>query len=79
MTMPQTPAEQDGAVQAQVLMSLGKIEVQLAVINEKLNSIPDHEARLRRLERFRYMWVGLSSAGGVLSTLLGYLTGKGKI
>jgi len=39
---------------AQVLIKLGEMGAQLAVITEQLKSIPDHEQRLRALERARW-------------------------
>ena len=45
---------------SQVLIKLGEMSAQLAAISEQLKSIPDHEARLRKLEAWRY---GLPLAG----------------
>lgn len=39
---------------AQILLELGKISVTLAVIGTKLEAIPDHESRIRKLEQWRY-------------------------
>jgi hypothetical protein len=44
----------DDAVPAQILIKLGEMGAQLAVITEQLKDIPDHEARLRVLERARW-------------------------
>jgi hypothetical protein len=43
------------------------------VISERFNQLPDHEARLRALERFRWTLVGASLFGGMLSGFAGYL------
>ena len=45
-----------------------KVLTSLAKIDEKLKLLPDHENRLRKLERYAYM---LAGAWGVLSTWLG--------
>ncbi len=61
---------------AQVLVELGKLSTQSAVIQAKQDSlrekidalpIPDHEARLRSLERFKWMLAGASLLGGSLA------------
>jgi hypothetical protein len=49
MTLPP-----DDGVPAQILIKLGEMGAQLAVIAEQLKDIPDHEARLRVLERARW-------------------------
>lgn len=58
---------------AQVLIEIGKLSTQVAVIGtkqdgitEKIASLPikDHEFRLRSLERFKWMLLGASLAGG---------------
>lgn len=37
----------------------------LAVIEDKLtNALPDHEARIRRLERFQWLAYGFAAAAG---------------
>ncbi len=43
---------------SQILIELGKISAQIAAMNEQLKSIPDHESRIRALERFRFTIVG---------------------
>ena len=50
MTMP---PETDGT-SAQILIKLGEMGAQLAVINEQLKPIADHEQRLRDLEKARW-------------------------
>jgi hypothetical protein len=57
---------------AQILLKLGEMGIQLAVITEQLKPVTDHETRIRSLERFRWMLVG--ACGGV-SGLTGYLLG----
>lgn len=69
---------------AQVLMKLGEMGAQLAVINEKLSTLPDHESRLRSLEALAQQtrggrdtvsrWLGgvsaLAAAGAVAAAFL---------
>lgn len=59
---------------AQVLIELGKLSTGVAVLATKFDSIPvaDHENRLRSLERFKWMLMGSTMAGGGLA---GYLAG----
>ena len=54
-----------------------QIEMQgtLAVMSEKLNQLPDHESRIRALERFRFTLMGTAVIGGVASGFGGYLIG----
>lgn len=68
------PAE-DGQV-GQVLVELGKLSVQVAVVQVKqdnlkdqLDRLPltDHEQRLRALERFKWMLAGASLLGGAVA------------
>ena len=54
------------------------IEAQLAVINTKLDLLianrDDHETRLRKLEQFKWVVVGIAAAaGGVAGRLSGAL------
>jgi len=44
-----------------------QLGTQIAVMDEKLKVITDHEVRLRVLERFRYTLMGVASAVGVVS------------
>lgn len=60
---------------SQVLIKLGEMGAQLAVINEKLGQLPDHENRIRALERFKWTIGGLALAGGVVSGAIGYWIG----
>jgi len=48
--MPNTG--EDGTL-AQILIKLGELGTQVAVLGEKMNDLPDHESRLRYLERTR--------------------------
>lgn len=49
MTVPDgQPGE---GTQAQILLKLGEISTQVAVITEKLAALPDHEQRIRANER----------------------------
>ena len=56
MTSPPDP----NAMLSQILIKQGEMGVQLAVISEQLKAVPDHEARIRSLEKWRY---GLPIAG----------------
>lgn len=51
MTMPPDGSERS---YDQILIKLGEMGAQLAVISEQLKAIPDHEARLRKLEAARW-------------------------
>lgn len=51
----------DGAIAGvlgQILLKQGDLGSQLAVISEQLKAVPDHESRLRALERFRFTLLG---------------------
>ena len=60
---------------AQILLKQGEISTTLAVMNETLKAIPDHEFRIRALERFRFTLAGLSVVGGVAAGTVGYWIG----
>lgn len=58
---------------AQILIKVGELSTQIAVIGAKqdgikeaISALPigDHESRLRSLERFKWMLLGGSLAGG---------------
>ncbi len=53
-----------------------EMQVQLAAISQQLTDLPDHEARLRILERFRYTLAGFALVAGGLSGYVGYLVGR---
>ena len=59
--------EPGSATLAQVLVKLGEMSAQLAVITVQLGAIPDHESRLRALEKWRYSlpFAMLAGAGSV--------------
>ena len=44
-------------------------------VEERIRVLPDFEARLRVLERFRYVLMGAAMLGGALSGYVGYLIG----
>lgn len=52
-----------------------QMQVELAKIDEKLSLLPDHETRIRLLERFRYTLLGGSILAGGISGYVGYLLG----
>lgn len=51
MTMPGSDGDSTAAA---ILVELGKMGAQLAVIGEQLKAIPDHENRIRKLEAARW-------------------------
>lgn len=59
------------AMLARILVKQSKQSRQLAVIKRQLRAVTDHEARLRKLEQFRYLVVGASLASSALGTWLG--------
>lgn len=65
---------------AQILLRLGEMSTQLALINQKVDGIPvaDHEVRIRALERFRWTLAGLWVAGSAIGGLAGFLLGHVK-
>jgi hypothetical protein len=50
----------DGGVQAQILITVTDIKTDMAVVKEQMKAMPDHESRIRSLEKWRY---GLPLAG----------------
>lgn len=74
---PGPPGGPDGALLAQILLKQGEMSTQLAVISEQLKAVPDHETRIRGLERFRWTLAGIALTGGALSGLAGWLLGHG--
>jgi hypothetical protein len=73
--MDATAPGTDAGMLAQILLKQGEMGTQLAVMNTKLDAIPDHENRLRALERFRFTLAGLSVVGGVAAGTVGYWVG----
>lgn len=55
------------ATSAQILLALGAMQTQLAVIGEQLKAIPDHETRIRSLETARAKLYGAAAAAGLIS------------
>lgn len=51
MTVMANEAQSRDGMVAQVLVEVGKLGNQVAIIDTKLTVLPDHEARLRDLER----------------------------
>jgi hypothetical protein len=79
VSTPQVRPPADGALGStlsQILIKQGEMGVQLAVISEQLKVMPDHEQRLRALERFRFTLLGTviaaSAATSALGTWIGY-------
>lgn len=50
----------DGPTLLDIFAKQVELSTQLAVIHEQLKSLPDHETRLRALERFRFTLVGVA-------------------
>lgn len=67
MTMPSSSTND------QILIKLGEMGVQLAVISEQLKDVPDHELRIRALEQFRWKATGLAIAAGGITGIAGAL------
>jgi hypothetical protein len=72
MTMPLDDAT-SGGILAQILMKQGEMGVQLAVMNEQLKVLTDHEVRIRALERVRWQMAGIGATIGMFSAFLGWL------
>lgn len=75
MTMPAAPAVPAEGMLAQILVKQGEMGEKLAVISTKLDDLPDHEQRIRALERFRFTLAGLSIVGGIIAGAVGYWIG----
>lgn len=54
-----------------MLLAMGEIKTQLAVISEQLKAVPDHENRIRVLETARAKAYGAAVASGILSSSVG--------
>lgn len=80
MTTPAATRNTTDGMLAQILVEQGKQGVQLAVIAEQLKVMPDHESRLRALERFRFTIVGaavgISALMSALGTWIGAVIGR---
>lgn len=72
MTAPQQPGP---TAEVQILLKLGEMGTQLAVISEQLKDVPDHETRIRALEKWRYglPLATLMSAGSMVLAAYGWL------
>ncbi len=72
MTAPQLPPVQpDTSATSQILLKLGEMGTQLAVIHEQLKDLPDHEQRIRVLETGRNRLLGAAAAVSVAVSALG--------
>jgi hypothetical protein len=56
---------------SQILLKLGEISAQIAVMTEQLKAVPDHETRLRSLEKFQFKTVGAAVVISALFSGLG--------
>jgi hypothetical protein len=56
---------------SQILLKQGEMGIQLAVISEQLKAVPDHENRIRSLERWKYALpvAGLLAFGSLVLTV----------
>lgn len=81
MTMPARPAASGDTMTvqhsssvdtgvAQILVELGTIKTTMAVMDERLKVVPDHEQRIRALEQFKYVLMG---GGAIAGALAGWL------
>lgn len=76
MSAPQQPILPVATVSVlDVFTRVVEMQVELAKMNEKLNDLPDHETRIRVLERFRYTLAGIAIVVGGASGYVGYLLG----
>lgn len=50
----------DGGILAQILVTTTQTQTDVAVMKEQMKAVPDHEKRIRDLEKWRY---GLPLAG----------------
>ena len=75
MTMP--PGEDGSAVPAQILIKLGEMGAQLAVISEQLKTAADvgrdHEQRLRTLERARWPLPTIAVLAAIIAAVVAAL------
>lgn len=65
MTAP-APTAPSADMSGQILLELGKLSTQIAVMDEKLKDLPDHETRIRMLENARAKLYGGAIAISVL-------------
>lgn len=75
-----TPGEPVLVIQlSDVYGQLVQQNAQLAVITDRLNQLPDHEARIRALERWRYgiPLTGAGAVGGIVLAIVNLLLHKG--
>lgn len=73
--VPDGTLTNDSGILGQVLIKQGEMSAQLGVITERLNAVPDHETRIRSLEKFKWTITGMSFFGGLLSGAVGYWLG----
>lgn len=75
MTAPLPTQPIEGSIGPQILITLGQIQTDIAVIKNDLKDLPDHEQRIRALERFRFTLMGavivVSAAFSSLGTYIG--------
>jgi hypothetical protein len=70
MTTPPAPVSSD-AMLAQVLLKLGEISTDVAVIKNDLKDLPDHEVRIRSLETSRAKIYGAAALMSIIFSALG--------
>jgi hypothetical protein len=70
MTMPGS----DGEIPAQVLIKLGEISAQLMVMQKDLDKLPDHENRIRDLEKGRWPVPTISAIAAVGAVAAAWVT-----
>ena len=70
MPPPDPTTTVDTGSLAAVLIGLGEIKTDLAVVKTKLEAVPDHEQRIRSLERFRFTIAGAGALAGALAAWL---------
>jgi hypothetical protein len=66
-----------GTVTSQILIKLGEISAQMAVMAEQLRAVSDHEVRLRALERYSFKTIG--AAVGISAVMSAIVTWVGVV
>ena len=65
----------DSGMLTQILVTTTQTQTDVAVMKEQMKAVPDHEARIRSLERFKFTVAGGSFFGGLVSGGVGYWLG----
>jgi hypothetical protein len=75
------PAATPVDISAQILLKLGEMSAQLAVMDERLKDLPDHETRIRILENAKARLYGgaiaVSTLVSAAGTWIGFVISRG--